>query len=143
MILENKKIKAHIHSYMLTHTPYTHSRLSYAILSHTPYELTPILTHVITYAHTHTQRFIHTHTHTMYWHTLTTCSPYPFIHIHTHRHSHTSTHCHMHPPTHSGAEVCAEPYPSPPRLEASASTSQIESFTPTNRSTRCFYPKRT
>ena len=94
--LEPKKIKAYIHSYMFTHTPYTHSQLSRAIFSHTPYKLTPILTHVLTYTHTHTQRFIHTHIHTMYWHTqhvhLT------FIHIHTQ--TLTPPHCHTHPPTH-------------------------------------------
>ena len=94
-ILEPKKIKAYIHSYMLTHTPYTHSRLC-AIFSHTPYELTPILTYSHTLILTHKDSYTLTYIPCTGTHNMFT------LPLHTYSHTDTLTppHCHMHPPTH-------------------------------------------
>ena len=88
VILEPKKIKAHIHSYMLTHTPYTHSRLSCAILSHT------IQTHSHTHSRnhicSHSHRKIHTHSHTH--HVLAHTHNMFTLPIHTYSHTQTLSH---------------------------------------------------
>lgn len=108
--------------------------------THTPYELTPVLSH----SHTHSRTHIHSHSHTP-------CTGTHSQHVHL-THSYIFTHTDTLTPLHTATRIHSHTLkvqrfvqnlaPFPPRLEALASTSQTERFTPTNMSTRCFYLKR-